>query len=122
MIVTVVKDIFYMSKQTERANYDNHLVPAETAARIKREGAEFKHVEPESSIDTTAGFTTDQEGLLNNYAIEPEMYVNEPGDLRQQQVAQQEQRKRELKEINQTEEDGKLILGQDNRGKGVGII
>ena len=111
-----------MSSPTARANYDNHLVPAETAARIQREDAEFKHVEPESSIDTTAGFTTDQEGLLNNYAIEPEMYINEPGDLRDQQQARKQKRIDEIKEINQTNEDGQLTMEQDNRGKGVGII
>ena len=111
-----------MSSPTARANYDNHLIPAETAARIQREGAEFKHVEPESSIDTTAGFTTDQEGLLNNYAIEPEMYINEPGDLRKQEEMRKQERLNEVKEINQTDEDGRLTMDQDNRGKGVGII
>ena len=28
------------------------------------------------------GYTIDEDGRLNNYAIEPEMYVHEPGDLR----------------------------------------
>nr|WP_238718371.1 hypothetical protein [Petrachloros mirabilis] len=67
----------------ESANYDRNIVSAETAARQEREGEEFKQT-PESnddSMDTTGGFTVDREGLTNNYAIEPEMYVEEPGDL-----------------------------------------
>jgi hypothetical protein len=30
------------------------------------------------------GYTVDEDGRSNNYAIEPEVYVNEPGDLRQE--------------------------------------
>ncbi len=65
--------------------YDLHIVPAETAARKKREGENYKQLPEESedpdSIDTSGGFTVDKEGLVNNYAIEPEMYVEVPGDL-----------------------------------------
>jgi hypothetical protein len=65
--------------------YDLHIVPAETAARKAREGENYKQLpdeqEEEDSIDTTGGFTVDKEGLANNYAIEPEMYVEVPGDL-----------------------------------------
>jgi len=62
------------------------IIPAEVAAR---EGGRcdfrktaHEQADPES-IDVTGGATVDQEGLANNYAIEPEMYVDEPGDLRQ---------------------------------------
>ncbi len=62
--------------------YDRHIVPAETAARQEREGEDFQQMpENESDFDTEGGMTVDQEGLLNNYAIEPEMYVEVPGDL-----------------------------------------
>jgi hypothetical protein len=65
--------------------YDLHIVPAETAARKEREGENYKQLpaddEDKDSIDTTGGFTMDKEGLVNNYAIEPEMYVEVPGDL-----------------------------------------
>ena len=64
----------------------------------------------QGDIDTTAGYIVDREGLLNNYPIEPEMYIEEPGDLREKQEAEAAQRARELKEIN---EEG---------GKGPGII
>ncbi|WP_373479242.1 hypothetical protein [Geminocystis sp.] len=66
-------------------SYDNHIVPAETAARKEREGDDFKHLKthPEGSenIETTGGYTVDKEGLVDNFAIEPEMYYDTPGDL-----------------------------------------
>jgi len=95
---------------------DRGIIPAETAARMEREGGAFRKTADEQadpeSIDVTGGATVDQEGLANNYAIEPEMYVNEPGDLRQEE---------ELEELNQNEE-GKLTEQGDTRGKGTGII
>lgn len=68
-------------------SFDRGIIPAETAARMEREGDNYKQTEePKSdSIDTTAGQTVSNEGLANNYAIEPEMYIEEPGDLRDQQ-------------------------------------
>jgi hypothetical protein len=68
-------------------SYDAHIVPAETAARKEREGENFKHFEhpkASDSIDTTGGFTVDKEGLADNFAVEPEMYVETPGDLRKE--------------------------------------
>lgn len=71
---------------TETEGYDRAIIPAETAARKDREQDAFKQVPEkegdESSIDTSGGFTVDKEGLLNNYAIEPEMYYEVPGDAR----------------------------------------
>lgn len=68
----------------EKDNFDRGIVPAETAARKEREGENYKEPADKSdagSIDTSAGATVSNEGLANNYAVEPEMYVNEPGDL-----------------------------------------
>ena len=67
----------------ENDNFDRGIVPAETAARKEREGEDYKKPEEqkEGDMDTNAGATVSNEGLANNYAIEPEMYVNEPGDL-----------------------------------------
>jgi hypothetical protein len=66
-------------------SYDANMIPAETAARKDREGDDFKQIssDPASaeSLDTTGGETIDTEGLANNYAVEPEMYVEDPGDL-----------------------------------------
>ncbi|MBV8883950.1 MAG: hypothetical protein JO235_08100 [Chroococcidiopsidaceae cyanobacterium CP_BM_RX_35] len=104
--------------------YDPGIVPAETGARMDREGSEFMHLPDQGdektddqtdreSIDVVGGYTVDKEGLANNYAIEPEMYVDEPGDLRQEET--------ERESLNQ-EEQGKLTEERDARGKGTGII
>lgn len=66
--------------------FDRAIVPAETAARKEREGDNYKQTPEDSSeadIDTTGGYTVNSEGLINNFAVEPEMYVETPGDLRQ---------------------------------------
>ena len=115
--------------------YDRGIVPAETAARKEREGDLFKSTPDkikeeqavtndqtaDESIDTTKGYTVDKEGLLNNYAIEPEMYVNEPGDLREEEEDTIAERAEELVEVNQ-DKDGLLTMEGDQRGKGQGII
>ena len=101
------------NKNPKDANYDRGITSAETAARQEREGEDFKDTidkETDTDVDTTAGYTTDREGLANNYAIEPEMYVEEPGDLREKQEQEEAERAEELKEIN---EPG---------GKGTGLI
>ncbi len=67
----------------QKDNFDRGIVPAETAARIEREGEDYKEKveKKEGSIDTAAGATVSNEGIANNYAVEPEMYIDEPGDL-----------------------------------------
>lgn len=115
--------------------YDPHIIPAETAARQQRERDTFKTLptldrEEESatndqsydeSIDTTTGYTVDKEGLLNNYAIEPEMYINEPGDLRPTEEEIAAKRAAELSNLKQDEE-GNLTMEGDSRPRGQGII
>jgi len=105
-------------------NYDPHIIPSETAARKDREADDYKQVQEASAgnIDTTSGYTVDQEGLANNYAIEPEMYVDEPGDLRDENAKQATKQAQELAARNQTDEQGKLSVDSDDRSKGVGII
>lgn len=52
------------------------LIPAEVAARQSREG-EFTPEPKETedlSIDTTAGYTVSEQGLVNNYAVTPTVY------------------------------------------------
>lgn len=94
------------------ANYDRNITSAETAARIRREGENFKSIpESDASTDTTGGYTVSREGLVNNYAVEPEMYINQPGDLREKEEAEKVARARELKEVN-----------SDDGDKGVGVV
>ena len=121
----------------EAPHYDRGITPAETAARQEREGSNFMHTTTEAkqksaktddqtddeSIHTTDGYTVDQEGLVNNYAIEPEMYINEPGDLREKEEAEAAEHTRILAEIKDKKgEEGKLTMDADTRGKGPGII
>ena len=119
------------SDRVAENNYDRGIVPAETAARRERENDAFKQLPSENtknndqtnpeSINTTEGYTVDKEGLLNNYAIEPEMYINEPGDLREEAENDIEQRAQDLASANDDKE-GELTLEHDTRGKGPGII
>jgi hypothetical protein len=107
-------------------HYDPHLVPAEIAARAAREGEEFLHVEHDDPSDhehlhTRDGYTVDQEGLLNNYAVEPEMYYHERGDYTQQQAAQAAERAHELQELSE-DETGQLTTEHDFRHRGPGLI
>jgi hypothetical protein len=120
------KDSTESNPRATADTYDRGIVPAETAARKEREGEGYKH-RPDStgdddSIDTVGGYTVDKEGLANNFAVEPEMYYEEPGDLREKEAALAEERAREMEEVNQNNEDGKLNTDHDDRGKGVGII
>ncbi|AFZ36474.1 hypothetical protein Sta7437_2955 [Stanieria cyanosphaera PCC 7437] len=95
-------------------NYDRIITPAETAARVEREKENFKQLpEQEGDLDTTAGYTIDREGLANNYAIEPEMYVEEPGDLREKEEALKQERAEELEEINKPDNQ------QQEKGQGI---
>lgn len=117
-------------------NYDRGITPAETAARMKREGDQFKTVptqekdaseqtddqtHPGESIDTTGGYTVDKEGLLNNYAIEPEIYYETPGDAREETRKDIEARVEELEEVNE-EKQGELTMDRDTRGRGPGAV
>ncbi len=114
-----------ISEEVSVDTYDAHIVPAETAARKEREGEAFKetpHQAEDESLDTSAGYTVDKEGLINNFAIEPEMYVNEPGDLREHEEELARERAEEMAEVNQTDETGKLTESGDSRGRGPGLI
>ncbi len=123
------------SDRVAEDKYDPHIVPAETAARREREKETFKTVPTmereeeaktnddvdDGSIRTTDGYTVDKEGLLNNYAIEPEMYINEPGDLREKEEAETQQRQKQIGNLKEDEE-GKLTMEHDYRPKGQGAI
>ena len=107
-------------------HYDPHIIPPEIKARAAREGEKFAHVEHDVPGDTEHlhnrdGYTVDEEGLINNYAVEPEMYIKEPGDLRERQKQLRMQRLHELQELSEDEE-GKLTMEHDWRHKGPGMI
>ena len=112
-------------ERAERDQYDRGIIPAETAARKEREGDLYKtkpHDETDpDSIRTSDGYTVDNEGLVNNYAIEPEMYYETPGDARQIAEEEEQLRREELAEINDDSE-GELTMEGDKRGKGTGAV
>ena len=109
----------------EDTTADRGIIPAEVAARREREGVDFRRTADEQagidSINVTGGATVDQEGLANNYAIEPEMYVDEPGDLKQEEEELAAERAAAIAEAQEGGE-GKLTMEGDKRGKGPGII
>jgi hypothetical protein len=76
------------NSQDSIPQYDAHITPAESVARQHREGKDFghtSHVEADGELsEVTHGYTVDKEGLLNNYAVETEMYVNVPGDMQEE--------------------------------------
>lgn len=110
--------------RVDKDTYDRGIVPAETAARKEREGTHYKQTpnEQEGDIDTEGGYTVDGEGLVNNYAVEPEMYYETPGDLAAKEAEEEAERAQERHEVNDTDETGKLTNDEDSRGKGTGII
>ncbi|HIK03890.1 MAG TPA: hypothetical protein IGS40_04120 [Trichormus sp. M33_DOE_039] len=122
-------------ERVEVDTYDRGIVPAETAARKEREGDLYKTLPTEEreadaptddqtdaqSIRTTDGYTVDKEGLLNNYAIEPEMYYEVPGDAATAAEQDTATRMQELAEVNEDKE-GELTEKGDVRGKGTGFI
>ena len=117
-----------MTTQTnqEIPHPDPHIIPAETAARAAREGNHFGQVDHDSQADaehihTRDGYTVDQEGLINNYAVEPPMYIKEPGDLAEEEAAIAKQRAADRKALAE-DEDGKLTTSHDWRHKGPGMI
>jgi hypothetical protein len=124
------------SDRVKEDSYDRGIVPAETAARKEREGDQFKttpteerqasastddQTHPGDSIRTTDGYTVDKEGLLNNYAVEPEMYYDTPGDAAQTAAEDEAARVEELEEINE-DKQGQLSETGDKRGKGPGAV
>lgn len=58
----------------------SELIPAEVKARSRREGGEpptepARAATASSSIDTRKGFAVDRNGLVNNYPITPDPYL-----------------------------------------------
>lgn len=113
------------NEELETSTADRGIIPAEVAARMDREGSDFKDTADEQSdpesIDVTGGATVDQEGLANNYAVEPEMYYEEPGDAKQEEEQREAERAQDLAEVNE-DKQGQLTMDHDTRGKGPGVI
>ncbi len=111
--------------EMDTSTADRGIVPAEVAARMDREGDDYRETADEQagaeSLDVTGGATVDQEGLANNYAIEPEMYYETPGDMKQQEEEDAAARSQELAQANE-DKQGELTMEGDQRGRGPGIV
>lgn len=130
-----VKKTVDSTNRVESDTYDRGIIPAETAARMEREGKHYKELPTEEnlsdaptddqtdaeSIRTTDGYTIDKEGLLNNYPVEPEMYYEVPGDAKKAAAEEAKKRAEELQEVNE-DKAGELTDKRDTRGKGPGVI
>lgn len=115
----------HQPSDTQSDSFDGNIIPAETAARIEREGEDYKTTpvkNPEDGLDTTGGYTTSNEGLTNNYAVEPEMYYEERGDMAEKEAALKAERANTLREINETDQERLMNGTGDDRPKGVGMI
>ena len=113
------------NEQLDTSTADRGIVPSEVAARMDREGGDYRRTADEQagaeSLDVTGGATVDQEGLGNNYAVEPEMYYEVPGDAKRQEEEQAAARAEEVAEANEDKE-GDLTEEGDTRGRGPGVI
>jgi hypothetical protein len=113
------------NEKMDTSTADRGIIPADVAARMDREGNDFKKTADDQagaeSLDVTGGATVDQEGLANNYAIEPEMYHEQPGDMRQEQEEDAAHHAQELEEVNE-DKQGELTMDSDRRGRGPGLI
>jgi hypothetical protein len=56
----------------------SELIPAEVEANTRRDGSKFL------DVSLTPGYTIDDEGINNNYAIEPDMFLAEYPSPKQQ--------------------------------------
>lgn len=71
--------------QPTDVNAPDAVIPSnvDVEKNIKNIKAEDAQEEAEDSepIHTTHGYVIDEGGLINNFAVEPQMYIDEPGDL-----------------------------------------
>jgi hypothetical protein len=72
--------------ENENLSDGSELIPAEVAAREDREGSEPPNTpravqaeasNPDQELKTASGYTSDQEGLTNNYPVTPKPYYQD---------------------------------------------
>lgn len=72
------KQVGVQLAQTVDVNDPEAIIPS--GADPERDKAQIEALaeqEEGSGVDTTEGYTIDESGRLNNFAVEPEMYVEE---------------------------------------------
>ena len=64
--------------QTTAVNPPDMVIPSGADKELNEEQIEnMEKQEAETGVNTTEGYTTDESGRMDNYAVEPEMYVEE---------------------------------------------
>ncbi len=64
--------------QTTAVNPPDMVIPSGADKELNEENIEAaKKQEEGTGIDTTEGYVIDEAGKINNFAVEPEMYVEE---------------------------------------------
>lgn len=116
-------DLSHDHTQAPIPHYDAHLIPTETAAR---EGSHFGHVnhsraDDKEHIHTRDGYTVDQEGLINSYAVEAPLHISEPDDLAAEEISITKKRAAEHKELSKDAE-GNLSSSTNWQHEGAGVI
>ena len=62
--------------QSLGVNAPDAIIPSEAPAELSKKQVEAERKQEEGSdLDTTEGYVVDEGGMLNNFAIEPPMYV-----------------------------------------------
>ncbi|GAB1538273.1 hypothetical protein NUACC21_09310 [Scytonema sp. NUACC21] len=61
--------------QTIGVNAPDERIPANTPTELSKEQLEAFEEQEEGKLHTTDGYVIDEAGQLNNFAIEPPMYV-----------------------------------------------
>jgi len=64
--------------QTTAVNPLDMVIPSGADKELNEEQIEnMEEQEAGTGVNTTEGYTTDESGHMDNYAVEPEMYVEE---------------------------------------------
>lgn len=62
--------------QPTDVNAPDAIIPSGAPTELsEKQIDELQEKEQEAGLDTTAGYVIDEAGMLNNFAIEPKMYV-----------------------------------------------
>lgn len=62
--------------QTTAVNAPDAIIPSGAPAELsEKQVDDLQEQEEAAGLDTTGGYVVDEAGMLNNFAIEPKMYV-----------------------------------------------
>ena len=72
------KQVGVQTAQTTAVNPPDMVIPSGADKELNKQNiAAAKEQEKGTGVDTTEGYVIDEAGKINNFAVEPEMYVEE---------------------------------------------